>query len=123
MSRASCFSGDCHFAVPRDDFTDLITLFALLPEVVLNSRRIFVRTKITNVGLQERLADSGTQLINVPAEVKPGNLEEQLPGQRVTIRVQTNRRECKHDIAGPNLFAVDYLLTIDNANDKTCDVV
>ena len=51
------------------------------------------------------------------------DLEEELSGERIAVCLQTGRRNAEHDIAGSDRFAVDDLWLIDDADDKTGEIV
>src|SRR5205807_1730105 len=72
---------------------------------------------------QERLANCLAKFVQESVRPATGNFKKKLACQRITIGVQTNRRQSEHDIAWRDRATVDDLFPIHHADNEAGDVV
>src|SRR5437016_12554824 len=81
------------------------------------------RAQIADVRLQQSLANCGANRIERSIYIVTCQLEKQFSRERIAVRMQTNRWQRQYHVAGNNTLTIDYLFTIDNADDETGHVI
>ncbi len=80
--------------------------------------------KIATVRFEQNVPHRSTvQLFQPVLHGEPHLLEENLPSQRVAVRVQSARRKADQDIGRTDRGAVQQESPIHDSNDRSCDVV
>src|SRR5262249_3519149 len=72
---------------------------------------------------QQLLAHSTIQSIDTSMRPDLRYFEKQLAGKRVSVRVQTDRRQTNQQVAVANRFSIEYARPVDHTDNETCNVV
>ena len=79
---------------------------------------------VIDVRLQQLFSDRS---VRVPPQCESGvelcDLEEQLAGKRISVRMEAHRRQTDQAIAMPNRFTIEDLRAINDAHNESGDVV
>src|SRR5438067_8827820 len=73
--------------------------------------------------LQESFADAVTEFVDECVRRVTLIFKEEFTGKRVPVRMQTHGRQTEHNVAGPNCPTVNNLFSIDDAHNKTGNII
>src|SRR2546421_1905004 len=73
--------------------------------------------------LQESFADAVTEFVDESVRRVTLIFKEEFARQRVAVRVQPNRRQTQHDVSRRDCFSVNSLFSIDDAHNKTGNII
>src|SRR5947209_7713795 len=83
----------------------------------------FERSEVTEVRLQQSLADAHAERVESRVHAVARDLEEELARERVAVCVESGRGEREHNVSDSDAASVNRTLALDHADDEARHIV